>query len=389
MQKSKLSATFIILITIIIAASPVAVRSQSGRGRPRVPSREAPAPPPAPIKVPEAATVVKQEQSGTTSRFTLRNGMTVIISEQHAAPIAAAVAHFKVGTADEPAAANGIARLLERVIVDNARARKVGAVIAGSASAEGTSYQVTAPSEKFKEALAIQANAVQNPSFEAGALSRASIFENDPSTFAMARLLSLAFTSHPISRASQPAVAVTREQLSEFHNIHYRPDNLIVAVVGDVSTFEALVEVQRLYGGFRAVQTKQPATVNAQAKPTQKPGTPAATEPTPAAQTIAAIKPSREPEQTALRYGADRGDVSQSIVSVGYHVPGLTSKDWPAIEVLAAMIGQGRGSQLRRSLLDGQAVVNRVESNYFALRDLGLLTVQMWLVPDSQGDYHR
>ncbi|HET8675607.1 MAG TPA: pitrilysin family protein, partial [Blastocatellia bacterium] len=366
-------------------ASPVNVWSQSGRGRPRVPPREAPAPPPAPIKVPEASMVVKQEQSGNASRFILRNGMTVIISEQHAAPIAAAVAHFKVGRADEPAGANGIARLLASAIVDNARARKVGAVIEGSASFEGTTYQVVATPERFKEALAVQANAVQNPSFEAGALSRASIFESDPSTFAMSRLLSLAFTSHPLSRASQPAVAATREQLSEFHNIHYRPDNLVVAVVGDVSPFEALVEIQRLYGGFRAAQTKQPAAVSAQGKAAQKTGAPPAPELTPTAQTITATKPAREPEQTALRYGADRGDVSQSIVTVGYHVPGLASKDWPAIEVLAAMIGQGRGSQLRRSLLDGQAVVTRAESDYIALGELGLLTVQMWLAADSQG----
>lgn len=385
MQKSKLSVTFIILITLIVAASPVSVRSQSGRGRPRVPPREATPPPPAPIKVPEAAMVVKQEQSGNTSRFTLRNGMTVIISEQHAAPIVAAVAHFKVGTADEPAGVSGIARLLGRIIVDDARARKVGAVIDGGASFEGSYYQVVAPPEKFKEALAVQASTVQNPPFEAGAPSRASLFENDPSTFAVARLLSMAFTAHPLSRASQPAVAATREQLSEFHNIHYRPDNLVVAVVGDVSPFEALVEIQRLYGGFRAAQAKQPATAGAQGKPTQKAGATPAPEPTPAAQTITAIKPAREPEQTALRYGADRGDVSQSIVTVGYHVPGLASKDWPAVEVLAAMIGQGRGSQLRRSLLDGQGVVTRVESNYVALGELGLLTVQMRLVADPQG----
>ncbi|HJQ71428.1 MAG TPA: pitrilysin family protein [Blastocatellia bacterium] len=385
MQKFKLSATFVILFTLIIASSPGAVLSQSGRTRPRVPAREAPPPPPAPIKVPEPAVIVKQEQSGMTSRFTLRNGMTVIISEQHAAPIAAAVAHFKVGAADEPAGLNGVARLLGRVIVDTARARKVGAIIDGGASFEGSYYQFTASSEKFKEALAAQANAVQNPSFEAAALGRAATVENDSSSLAMARLLSLAFTSHPISRASQPAVAATREQLSEFHNLHYRPDNLIVAIVGDVSTFEALVEVQRLYGGFRAAQSKQPASVSPQVKPAQKAAAPPAPAPTPAAQTMTAVKPAREPEQTALRYGADRGDLSQSIVTVGYHVPGLKSKDWAAIEVLSAILGQGRGSQLRRSLLDGQAVVSRVESSYLALGELGLLSVQMWLAADAQG----
>jgi zinc protease len=397
-QKFKLSLISITIITLIITdAWP-----QSGRGRSKVSPREATAPPPAPVKVPETAAVVKQEQAGATSRFVLRNGMTVIISEQHAVPIAAAVAYFKVGTADEPVWANGIARLLERVINETAQAgtatgssidaRKIGAIIDSSTSVEGTSYQVVAPSEKIKEAIAIQANAVQNPSLEANAISRPPIYKTDSSIYAMARLLGVAFTAHPISRASQPTGSVTRENLSEFHNIYYRPDNLIVAVVGDVSTFDTLVEIQQLYGGFRAKQINQTAA-GAQSKAAQKPGAPPAPKTIPAGearqtglpQTITATKPAVEPEQMVLRYGADRGDVSQSIVSVGFHVPGLTSKDRPALEVLAAILGQGRGSQLRRSLLDGQAVVNRVESNYLALREFGLLTVQMQFIPDSQG----
>lgn len=384
MQKSKFFLIPITIITLITASSPAAVWSQSGRSRPRVPSREAPALPPAPIKVPEAAAVVKQEQTGNISRFILRNGITVIITEQHAAPIAAAVAYFKVGTVDEPSWANGIASRLERIIsaID---ARKIGAIIDSSTSFEATAYQVVAPSDKIKEALAAQANAVQNLSLETDAINRASIHNTDASTYAMARLLGVAFTAHPLSRASQPTAAVTREQLSEFHNVFYKPENLIVSVVGDVSTFDTLVEIQRLYGGFRVRQTNQPAASGAQARPSQKTATPPAPATVTAAQTITAIKPAAEPEQTALRYGAERGDVSQSIVSVGFHVPGLSSKDWPAVEVLAAVIGQGRGSQLRRSLLDGQAVVNRVESDYLALRELGLLTVQMWLIPDSQG----
>ena len=402
MQNFKLSLISITITTLIITTVPNAALSQSGRGRPRVSPRETAAPPPPPVKVPEAAAFVKQEQAGPISRFVLRNGMTVIISEQHAVPIAAVVACFKVGTADEPAWANGIAQSLERAVNDTAQAgapsidaRKIGAIIDSITTVESTSYQVVAPSEKIKEAISIQANAVQNPSLEANAVGRASIYKTDASLYSMSRLLGVAFTAHPISRASQPTGSVTRENLSEFYNIHYRPDNLIIAVVGDVTTFDTLVKIQQSYGGFRAAQPNQPAA-GAQPKAAQKTGPPPAPKTIPATQTgdarqtvppqsITATKPATEPEQTSLRYGADRGDASQSIVSVGFHVPGLMSKDRPAIEVLAAMLGRGRGSQLRRSLLDGQAVVNRVESDYLALRDFGLLTVQMQFVPDSQG----
>ena len=66
-------------------------------------------------------------------------------------------------------------------------------------------------------------------------------------------------------------------------------------------------------------------------------------------------------------------------------MPGLESKDWAAIEVLAAIIGQGRASRLNRSLLNGQMVATRVEANYLPLASASAIIVQMWIATDAQG----
>lgn len=450
MQQFKITFQPFLIIILIITLLPCAARSQSGRGRPRVPTRESTAPAAPPVNVPASTAVVGQEQTGNVSRFLLRNGMTVIISEQHAAPIAAAVAYFKVGHLDEPDTMVGVARLIERAMLAGNRARPagrttvdaraLGGLMSVDTSHEGTGFQLVVSSEKIKDALAIQADILQKPALAADELRRAaplvieqeklfpaasphnqqseaklmaSIASDDPAAYAMARLHNLAFDRHRLGRwrpASLEALrSITPEQVAEFYQAHYTPENLIVVVVGDVSTFNTLVEIQRLYGDFKPAEASKPATTspadpNPSSDKTGKRkmvqvevgGTGRTTRPAQSSKPVTTAQPKdsqqateprsspsttapAEPEQTMLRYGADRGDITQSIVSVGFHVPGLDSKDWAAIEVLAALLGQGRGSRLHRALIDAQPVVSRAESNYLALTGAGLLTIQMSL----------
>ena len=413
MQRFKLLILALQVIILTTTILPASARSQSGRGRPKVPTTGNTTAPP-PVNVPEAAAVVKQEQAGNVSRFVLRNGMTVIISEQHAAPIVASVAYFKAGAGDEPDRMTGVARLLQRMILR--RGRAAAGLIDGETSYDSSSYYFTVTPENIKVALAAQADAVQNPSFDPDELRRESslvieeekIFR-DQAAYSMARLYNIAFGDKAIGDFRAASVAslgsITREQLAEFHRAHYRPDNLIISVAGDVLTFNTLVQIQQLYGAFKVAEPVKPAaTVTPAAKrtATQTIKSPAALPANkPVAESINAQQESKptsnnqdsasqakstvEDDQPRLRYGADRGDINQSIVSIGFRVPGFESKDRPAIEALAALIGQGRASRLKHSLLDGQMVAGHIESNYTPLPGTGLLTIQLWPAMDSQG----
>jgi zinc protease len=185
--------------------------------------------------------------------------------------------------------------------------------------------------------------------------------------------------------------AITREQIADFHRTHYRPNNLIITVAGDISTFSTLVEIQQRYGEFgvrRApVQPEADSTKTAlkshppepKPSPTRTPATPAQPAPKPPGEATAVTAG----EELKLRYSATRGDLTQSVVSVGFQVPGADSAEWPALEVLSAIIGQGRGSRLARSLLDGQPSLSLARSQYLKFKEGGLLSAQMWVDPAS------
>lgn len=469
MRNLKSTIAFLLSFSLFLPLNGLA---QSGRGRPVTPGRETrPAAPPT-VTVPEATAVVKQEQAGSLGRFVLKNGITVLINEQHAAPLAAVVAYFKAGAEKETEAATGAASLLARAMLRGtqfrsgeklaADTRAIGGLLEAQAGFDYTAFSLVAPADKIKEALAIQADLVQNPvladeeikkeqswnAYEAvntlaatadghRALEMVSGTPPDDrgaTSSSLSRLLRLAFADSRSGRALQGASSLSREPLQEFYREHFHPENLIISVAGAVTTFHTLVEIQRLYGTFK--KTEPVVTPAAADKPTAdakaaKPDgkapvratagggksgtaplatgkskttpetasrgeTQAAPPEKPAAQTqsgaqtpasgaagVAAAPPA--PAVEALRYANERGLTHQSVVSVGFRLQGLGVKERATVEVLAALLGEGRGSRLHRSLFAEQSLVNRVEARALTFADKGIFAVQMWVAPNVAG----
>ncbi|HSO74543.1 MAG TPA: insulinase family protein [Blastocatellia bacterium] len=430
MRRSTHWIVFPSIIVLLAAMLPGLSRSQSGRSRPKVPTPAPAEPEPRPVlTIPAASSVIKQEQVGSVSRFLLRNGITVIISEQHSAPIAASVAWFKAGTRDEPVESPGVARLTEHCITAAAHRpiadlRAMGSVLRADTSFESSTYSLVVHSAKIKEALAAQADLLQKFSADAEQLRRvaALLIEEEkwtsslpsdlpgfgeqetvdgsrdyqPCSYSIARLLNIASPDNGIARPLIPEKLglITRDQVQSFYRTQYTPDKLIIVVAGDVVPFHILVQVQQLYAPFvvqnQSEEETQKSTARSPAKGLSPPSTttigrdqPRATgavehPPRPAA-------PVAEIEQTKLRYAKDRGDLNQSIVSIGYHLPGRESKDWAVIEVLSALAGMGRASRLHSSMVDRQMVASRVDSIYLPFTNAGMLIFHMQPAGDTSG----
>jgi zinc protease len=430
-RRSTYSIVLLSIIVFVAAVPPGFARSQSGRGRPKVPTPVPGAPEPRPVTIPTAASVVKQEQFGNVSRFLLRNGITVIISEQHSAPIAASIACFKAGSRDEPDAAPGLARLVERSVTAATRRpiadlRAMGSVLRGDTSFESSTYSLVVHSARIKEALAAQADLLQSFSAETDQLRRLAALlieeekwntslpsdprlfgeqqpvgglrEYQPSAYSIARLLNIAAPGGSLARPlnAEKLGLITRDQVDAFYRTQYRPDKLIIVVAGDVVPFHTLVQIQQTYAGFGAPREPagEPAGKNPErpASRAASPSSPTGARQSDQARVTGALEPPPQPasplaeaEQTKLRYGADRGDLNQSIVSIGYHVPGRESKDWAVIEVLSALAGMGRASRLHSSMVDGQMVASRVDSIYLPLTNAAMLVFQMRPAGDASG----
>jgi zinc protease len=429
-RRSTHSLVLVSIIVILAAMFPGPARSQSGRGRPKIPTPAPGTPEPRPVTVPAATSVVKQEQFGNVSRFLLRNGITVIISEQHSAPIAASVACFKAGTRDEPDVSPGLARLVEHGMTAATRRpiadlRAMGSVFDTDTSFESSTYSLVVQSAKIKEALAAQADLLQSFSADPDQLRRAAALlieeekwnsslrcdprvlaeqetaaglrDHQPSAYSITRLLNIA-SGGDIAKPLNPERLglITRDQVDTFYRTHYRPDKLILVVTGDVVPFHTLVQIQQLYAGFGVEdQPQREPGKNAERAPGKDPSPPhpqtGARQRDQATRTGAPelsprpALPAAGTEPPKLRYAEDRGDLNQSIVSIGYRVPGPESKDWPVIEVVSALAGMGRASRLHSSMVDSQMVASRIDSIYLPLTNAAMLVFQIRPAGDASG----
>lgn len=379
---------------LILLLTSLNLSAQSGRGRQNTPP---PPPKPAPtqrqqpaaLNVPEGGKLVKQEIVGTTARYTLKNGLTVIVRERHAVPLAAVVTYVKAGYFDEPDEIAGLAHLMEHMFFKgtptrplgsiSTETRRLGGVLNASTFYDKTSYYTVAPAESLPKVLEIQSDLLQNPTFDANELKKEALVviqeskrkQDNPTALAQERMFANAFTAHRMKRwrigADDVLKNSTREQLQAFYQNYYRPNNTVIVVVGDVSARNVIGQIQQLYGNFQSAEVKR------------TPGP-------------------EEPPQDKLRYNNERGDISQTVVTIGYHAPALKNspdglKEQATMDVLSAVLGRGRGARLNQVLREKSGIVTNVTTSYLPMPGAGMLSVQLRIDPanidKAEGEYFR
>ena len=307
-----------------------------------------------------------REDQGQTTKVILQNGLTVIIREQQAVPLASITTFVKAGYFDENDRISGISHVIEHMFFKGTSKRPVGEIARETKALGGylnaytyydrTVYHTVVPAENVKQALEIQADALWHPAFDAEELKReieVVLQENNrkldnPSAVASEKLYATAFEQHRMRRwrigTAEGLRALTRDDIVAYYTNHYRPSNIILSIVGRLNVEEILAEVVKLYGDVSDLQGEQE------------------------------VGPA-EPEQTTVRYGWQRGPIEQSHIALGFHAPDILSSDARALEVLASILGDGRASILNQYVRDEKGLITNGSASHQAFRDLGYFEI--------------
>ena len=429
------SSKLIAFILALISMAPLNVFAQSGRGRQPAPPPPKPAPkPPGAVTtvlgVPEGGKLTRQDVDGATSRYALKNGLTVIIRERHSSPLVAVNLSVKAGSVNEPDEMAGMVRLTRQLILKGAAARpgaaidrevaRLGGVLNSTVTYDQTSFNLIAPSESYQAMVELLADLIQRPAFNADEVKKAAQLvtlesrreQDAAATAAIERFYATAFTANRLKRGGAVSdamlAAATRDQVLAFYQNFYHPANTVVTIVGDVFSLQALGQVQLNFGNFKkagpaAAPAPQPAVAS---KPDARANAPRAvtTVEQPAAPPTAFPPNPEEPPQDKLRYGNARADIGQSIVTIGYRALAFKAdkdglKEMAAMQTMAAVLGLGHGSRLWQGLVEGQAsrdkasVAFETSASYFSLPGDGMFVVRMRVDPDridrAEAEYFR
>jgi len=309
----------------------------------------------------------------SVTRTVLPNGLTVLVRPDHGAPVTAIVTWVNAGYFDEPDTDVGISHVLEHMYFKGTPTRGVGEISRETKASGGylnahtiydhTSYETVLPSSGFVRGLEIQADAYINSLIDASELAReleviiqeAKRKLDSPPAVANESLYALLHDRHRFRRwrigEEAGLRALTRDRMLGFYRNYYRPRNTILVVVGDVSTDDALQHITRLYGGLPdepVVRDEGPPEVS----------------------------------QPGFRFREMEGDITQAQLTLGWRTPGPLHPDTPALDIAAAILADGRGSRLYRSVRERELASQVLAMNYTP-RDTGVFLIR------AEGDVAR
>ena len=314
-------------------------------------------------------TAILQRQP--THERRLDNGLTVIVREDHSAPVVAVVTHVKAGYFDEPDHLVGISHVLEHMYFKGTERRGVGEIARETKAAGGylnagtiydhTSYYTVLPSTSLEQALDIQADALQRSAIDDEELRKELLVIiqeakrklDNPVAVAQETLYETMFDVHRIRRwrigTEDMLRGFTRAHVWDYYRNLYRATNTVLVIAGDVDVEEAFNLAERHYGSM------------------------------PAGEPVRDRAP-EEPGRRGFRYREIDGDIAQSCLQWGWRSPGTLHEDTAALDVLAVALGQGRASRLYRHVRDGGAVASISAYNYTPT-SLGIFGISAELDP--------
>lgn len=277
----------------------------------------------------------------------LANGLTVLTKEVHTAPVVSAQVWYQVGSRNEKAGENGISHQLEHLMFKGTAARPVqfgrlfsalGSQFNAFTSYDQTAYYGTVQRDKLQALLTLEADRMEGSVINADHLtsekrvviSELQGYENSPGYRLNRAVMRAAFPSRqyglPVGGTKSDVEQFTVEQVKNYYQTYYSPDNATLIVTGDFATEPTLKAIRET---FEKIPKRGKAKVNN-------------ITPSPASE---AKSNSKAP--IVLK---ERG--SAALLQVVYPLPNLTHPDVPAIDVMDAVLTGGRSSRLYQALVE-------------------------------------
>lgn len=279
------------------------------------------------------------------TRFTLPNGLTVIVSEDHKAPVVAVNVWYHVGSADEPAGKTGFAHLFEHLMFQGSENHKDEFFrpfeLAGATDQNGTTwfdrtnYYETVPTTALDMALWMESDRMGHL---LGAIGQKELDEqrgvvqnekrqgeNQPYGRVDERITANAFpANHPYHHDTIGSMkdldAASLADVKQWFGAYYGAANVTVALVGDITPDVAKAKMLEYFGDIPAgppVPRQQPWTA----------------------------------QRTESTRDTMQDHVAQTRIYREWNVPGVGDEDEARLELAAAVLGGGKTSRLYERLV--------------------------------------
>lgn len=285
----------------------------------------------------------------------LDNGLTVLTKEVHTAPVVSVQVWYKVGSRNEVKGENGISHQLEHLMFKGTTDRPVqfgrlfsalGSQFNAFTSYDETAYFGTVQRDKLEALLTLEADRMENSlvgpdqltSEKRVVISELQGYENSPGYRLSRAVMRDAFPNRayglPVGGTKADVEKFTVEQVRNYYQTYYSPENATLVITGDFATEPVLKVVKETYGKLAKRGKEDRGTLLRQNTESGN----VATSP---------VAPTTKKAAIVLKQPG-----SAALLQAVYPLPDIKHPDVPAIDVMDAILTGGRSSRLYQALVE-------------------------------------
>jgi zinc protease len=304
-------------------------------------------------------------------KFTLQNGLRVLVHQDHSTPMAVVNVLYDVGAKDEDENKTGFAHLFEHLMfggsINIADYDEPLQLAGGDNNAfttnDLTNYYCVLPAENIETAFWLESDRMLSLAFDENSLAvqRKVVCEefkehyiNKPYGDVWFKLREMAYTKHPykwltIGKQLSHIENATLTDVKQFFFKHYRPVNAILVVAGNVQPAQVKALAAKWFG---PIESGEKYTRNLPV----------------------------EPKQTAARKMEIKADVPIDAFYKCWHMHARNDQRYYVADLITEILGGGGSARLHQALVKEKQLFTNIDCHHFGTTDAGLLAIEGKLV---------
>lgn len=295
---------------------------------------------------------------------TLPNGLQVLVVERRSLPLVTLRLVVKSGAECDPPSLPGTAALVNGLLSEGTERRSsrdiaeaidsAGGIVDNDVDWDSSYLSLSVLTDSTELAFDLVSDMTIHTAFQPAEVERQrkqtisglQVSQDDPAYVADTAMQELIFSGtpygHPEDGTLASAEQITRRDLRDFHRRYYRPENCILAVVGDIGAEEALALSAKYFGGWQKGNAPTPAPAGA-------------------------LQPLGERHVVAI----DKGDAVQTEIRIGTLGAPRDSPDYLPLSVANEILGGPSENRLFKALRTRQGLTYGASSDLICRRHMG------------------
>ena len=294
----------------------------------------------------------------------MKNGMHVILHEDHSTPIVAVTVMYHVGSKNEDPSRTGMAHFFEHLLFEGSEnigrgeytnyVENAGGTLNANTTNDRTFYYEVLPSNQLEMGLWLESERMLHAKVEQVGIEtqrevvkeeKRQRVDNQPYGTLLQETMVRAYEEHPyqwtVIGSLDHLNAAKEEEFQAFYKNFYVPNNAVLSIAGDINIEDTKKLIKKYFSGIPRGADIIPPSI---------------------------VEPTKSAEIRDTILGKDQ----LPLVVQAYHIPAQGTEEFYAVDMLNTLLSGGESSRLNKAVVDEEQLAMFCGAFSFALEDPGL-----------------